>query len=78
MIYQIEIPIGCEGHATQKQFANFCKHFGCELQKKKRGSAYYIITSEDPTKFFWLGMNLNFRHDTNLATSPAVSFGIRQ
>lgn len=65
---EIEIPVG---NYDYKEFTIFCKRFGCEVAKKKRGDVYFKVSSDDAVNFFWLGCNLNFLHDTGISKSTA-------
>jgi hypothetical protein len=66
----IELPAG---DYKRQQFSRFCKRFGCELLKSKRGEQHlFIVSSEDPINFFWLGANLNFIYKSGIAISAAA------
>ncbi len=74
-MHEIRIPIGCEGNNVSfENFHAFCEEFGCELHKKRRGDAEWHITSDDATNFFWLGMNLNFKHESPISISSASKY----
>jgi hypothetical protein len=58
---------------NRQQFSKFCKRFGCELLKSKRSEQHlFIVSSEDPINFFWLGANLNFIYESGIAISAAA------
>jgi hypothetical protein len=66
----IELP---KGDYNREQFAKFCKRFGCKLLKSKRSESHlFIVSSEDPINFFWLGANINFIYDSGIAISAAA------
>jgi hypothetical protein len=73
-MFEIKLPVGVEGDATKENFAAFCEHFSCQLQKRKRGDVYWTITTEDASNFFWLGSNINFYEKTNLGISVASKY----
>lgn len=52
-------------------FKKYCNHFACKIKKHK---GVYIISSEDATNFFWLGMNLNFHSTSHLCETPADKY----
>lgn len=54
--YSIEIPIDI---MPRTQMSIMCDRFDCSLLPARRGDAYYRITSENATNFFWLGANIN-------------------
>jgi hypothetical protein len=65
----IELP---QGFMKREPFAKFCERFGCELLKSKKGENHlFIVSSEDPINFFWLGANINFYYKTSFAISAA-------
>jgi len=59
-----------------ENFKGYCENFGCILHKPKKGEVDWIITSDDPTNFFWLGCNMNLKSNCNLCISTAEKFGI--
>lgn len=66
----IELP---QGDYNRKQFAKFCKRFGCELlTSKKEDRHFLVVSSEDPINFFWLGANINFYYKSGIAVSAAA------
>lgn len=65
----IELP---KGDYNRQQFAKFCERFNCKLLASKRGEQHlFVVSSEDPINFFWLGANLNFIYKSSMAISAA-------
>lgn len=69
-MYQIKIPIGSIAY-DYLSFRSYCAHFQCNVIEPKRGHIDYVIETDEYVNFYWLGLNLNFRHDTPLSISPA-------
>lgn len=52
----------------------YCNHFNCTVEQPKRGEHYNVISTDDPTNFFWMGANINLRSTSNLTATPAERF----
>ncbi len=37
---------------------DFCQRFGCTAQKTKH-KGYFLISTDDPINFYWLGCNMH-------------------
>lgn len=72
-MHQILLPIGIEGEWSKNQLAEYCAKFDCQLKNKKKGDSHWTITSDDAVNFFWLGMNLNFKHTGAYSISASSS-----
>lgn len=68
---KLQLPAGIEGDWTFAQFDDVCTHFSCTLEGKTR-SGEWIISSDDPINFFWLGGNMSMRGSGTFRTIPAV------
>lgn len=67
------LPVGSISESFEKAQA-YCKHFNCIAHKPKRGSASFLIESNDAVNFFWLGANLNLKSSSSLMITPADKF----
>lgn len=52
----IEVPFE---NVTIKQLRPICEHFGCKVKKGKAN--YFLISSDEPINFFWLGANIQLK-----------------
>ncbi len=73
---KIELPQGIQGDLTFEQFDKLCDHFGCSLAKTRSGT--WIIESEAPVNFFWLGANIYNRTVTPLTISVTEKIAINE
>ncbi len=52
---QIEVQWPGKSYGEAKQFAD---HFGCTCEKTKH-KGFFIIKTDEPINFYWLGANVN-------------------
>lgn len=63
----IELPKDISKEFGTDKFKQFCKHFSCTAKLQKGD---WIIHSEDPVNFFWLGCNMTMQSsDSNLCVT---------
>lgn len=67
------LPVGLISESFEKVKA-YCEHYNCVAHKPKRGSAYYLVESEESINFFWLGANLNLKSTSSLTITASEKY----
>ncbi len=69
-MFRINLPVELFD-APFQSVVGYCNHFNCTVQPLKTGQIYYVVESEDPINFFWLGINFNLKGSSSLTTTTS-------
>lgn len=71
-MHQIKIDLGLIS-ASDEGFIAYCEYFECKAVKVIRERCW-LITSDNPVNFYWLGLNQTLTSDSSVCETPAEKY----